>query len=83
MPHVPSPLATGSCHRIPIGPASMWEKPATSNCCSRTSRCVKVTLCLASTIPPGWRQLFLPIDDNYKLGKALIFAYSGADRGRG
>ena len=39
--------------------------------------------CLASTILPGQRQLFFPIDDNYKLGKTALLPYTGADRGRG
>ena len=39
--------------------------------------------CPASTIFPYQRQLFFPIDDNYKLGKTAHLPYTGADRSRG
>ena len=39
--------------------------------------------CPASTTFPCQRQLFFPIDDNYKLGKMALLSYTGADRGRG
>jgi hypothetical protein len=41
-----------------------------------------IAACPASTIFPGQRQLFFPIDDNYKLGKTALLPYTGADRGR-
>jgi hypothetical protein len=39
--------------------------------------------CLASITFPGWRQLFLPFDDNYLLGLNLQVVYTGCGRGRG
>ena len=39
--------------------------------------------CPASTIFRYQRQLFFPIEDNYKLGKTALLPYTGSDRSRG